>query len=240
MSSRRAFTLIELLTVIAIIGLLAALALPVLNGAKSKARRTACSGNLREINRAVLMYSDDATDIAPQSPGTNEVTLGLTGYKKLIRTYAGLNGSSSGPAKLFSCPADIFHYEDLARTPRYVPHGLWEQPASDFSSYTFNGGNEIAGAGLPGIAGRKLSSIKQPSKTVLVAEAAAFCPWSWHRPKRPFGAENARFNDAQNVVSFVDGHVDYLKIYWRASNPPDSLAMQYDPPDGYAYKWSGD
>lgn len=240
MTGRRAFTLIELLTVIAIVGLLSALVLPAVSAARGKVKRATCSGNLREISRAVLMYADDSTDTAPKSPGLNEVTLSLTGYKRLIRTYSGLNGASSARAKLFACPADTFHYEDLTRNPRHVPHGLWEQPVSDFASYTFNGGNEIAGAGLPGIAGRKLGSIRQPAKTVLVAEAAASAPWSWHQPKRPFTTGNARFNDAQNMIGFVDGHVDYLKIYWRGGNSSASLAMQYDPPGGYAYQWSGD
>jgi hypothetical protein len=98
----------------------------------------------------------------------------------------------------------------------------------------------MTGFNAPGIAGRKISSIKEPAKTVMVAEGAAFIPWSWHDAKRPFSPENAKFNDAQNIVGFVDGHVGYIKIYWSGNNPPGSLAMFYDPPPAYSYKWSGD
>ena len=240
MNPRRAFTLIELLVVIAIIGLLAALMLSAVSGAKSNAQRTNCANNLRQIDLALRMYSDDSNDAAPKSPGTDEVTLTLTGYKKAIRKYLGLHGSRSSRPNLFVCPADVFHYKDLTRRPRYVPHGLWEQPISDFSSYAFNGGNEMTGFNAPGIAGRKISSIKEPAKTVMVAEGAAFILWSWHDAKRPFSPENAKFNDAQNIVGFVDGHVGYIKIYWSGNNPPGSLAMFYDPPPAYSYKWSGD
>jgi prepilin-type N-terminal cleavage/methylation domain-containing protein/prepilin-type processing-associated H-X9-DG protein len=47
------------------------------------------------------------------------------------------------------------------------------------------------------------------------------------------------FNDAKNVVSFVDGHVSYIKIYYDSSvNGGASQAYMYDPPAGYDYQWS--
>jgi prepilin-type N-terminal cleavage/methylation domain-containing protein/prepilin-type processing-associated H-X9-DG protein len=54
----RAFTVLELMVVIAIVGILIALLLPAIQFARESARRFKCANNLRQLSVAVHMYSD--------------------------------------------------------------------------------------------------------------------------------------------------------------------------------------
>lgn len=249
MSPKCAFTLVELLVVIAVISILAALLLPILSSAKLRAQRNVCMNNLRQISLGVRMYSDDSNDTSPAGDGikTNSPDA-FSNYKELMKSYVGLKGEPSAKEKLFACPADTFYFDyAFTSSPRgYVPKSLCTQSNNDYSSYSFNAGNlnrvRFHGTNFtePGIAGMKLSSIKHPSRTVLVAEMPAFIPYSWHQPKRPFSQANSIFNNSRNVISFVDGHVNYIKMYWDTAWPVGTLALAHAPPAGYDYQWSGD
>lgn len=59
MNPRRAFTLIEVLVVIAVIALLIAILLPVLGKARKSARATVCMSNLRQHGTGLVSYNND-------------------------------------------------------------------------------------------------------------------------------------------------------------------------------------
>jgi hypothetical protein len=196
------------------------------------------------------MYSDDSNDAAPSSGVTNTIAL-FSAYKKLMKSYVGIKGASSSQDRLFTCPADVFFpnyvLTNAAPSWEWVRESLHSTPIFDYSSYAFNGGDnksrtsEAGSWTPPGLTGLRLSSIRHAGRTVLVADAAALVPWSWHEAVfAPGGA--LPYKDAKNVVSFVDGHVSYIKIYWNSARLPDgglSFAFAYDPPPSYDYQWSG-
>lgn len=256
LKATKGFTLIELLIVIAVLALLAALLLPAISRAKSKAQRTTCTNNLRQINLSVRMYSDDANDASP-SPGeaavtsTKDMVSLCTGYKALMKNYVGLKGASSPADRIFACPTDTFYpnwaFPGASQPFHFVQGSMHDQSRFDFSSYLFNGGdNSTRKLGtnsftFPGLTGVKLTSVKHPSRTVLVMEFSAVAPWSWHEPSVHGVAVRGgtMYNDSRNVVSFVDGHVNCIKIYWNNAGRR-GLASNYNPPAGYDYQWSPD
>lgn len=64
-ASVAAFTLIELLTVIAIIGILAAIVIPTVGTVREKAQRSVDSNSIREILKAAQIYAGDNQDRLP-------------------------------------------------------------------------------------------------------------------------------------------------------------------------------
>lgn len=233
----KGFTVVELLVVIGIIAVLVALLGPTMSKGKSGATRTICLNNLHQINMAMRMYVEDHGDTIQMPARAKGSQFDYHFFKEQIKGYAGLKGKPSPSEKVFACPADRFFYS----AGGFHSKGLCEQPSSDFTSYAFNGlnyrgTNSETGRPYPGIAGARISTIREASKTVMIGEAAALTPFSWHQPQSK--TKEYRFKDSRNMLSFVDGRVSYTKIYWDGG--ANSEAWHYDPPAGYDYQWSSE
>ncbi len=74
MLKRTAFTLVELLVVIAVIGVLVALLLPAVQAARESARRADCQSRMRQVGLALLAYHDTFKQFPP---GNIVVTSGI-------------------------------------------------------------------------------------------------------------------------------------------------------------------
>jgi len=85
-----AFTLIELMVVIAIIGILASLLLPVLSRASGKAKSIVCSNNMRQIGIAARIYVSESKGKYPVVKGNSTTALWknnkLIGFGVLLKS----------------------------------------------------------------------------------------------------------------------------------------------------------
>jgi prepilin-type N-terminal cleavage/methylation domain-containing protein/prepilin-type processing-associated H-X9-DG protein len=97
---RRAFTLVEMLVVIAVIVILAALLLPALAAGQQKARKAACLSNLRQVGLAITLYANDNSGNIPYGPKAAAFTSPLDLYPSTGAPTSLISLSSGAPVGL--------------------------------------------------------------------------------------------------------------------------------------------
>lgn len=235
---RPAFTLVELLVVIALIVLLVAILLPALSLARAKGRQVTCLNNLKQLQICAKLYSlDNDGCLLPNrfvyNIGTNKPSIGFSekltwcpGLAPLDWTTDNIKRGLLFPynesTEIYRCPSDA----GRVRTPGRVPRIL-KRTRSYNLSQSINGApysEEIVAP--PGFS--KESEIDYPPSSELlffveVHEDAIFDshfgipPRGWEfaeNEPRWWDLPSGRHSQGRNF-SFADGHVER----WRWARP---------------------
>jgi prepilin-type N-terminal cleavage/methylation domain-containing protein/prepilin-type processing-associated H-X9-DG protein len=190
------FTLVELLVVIALIGLLAALVTPVLQQAIARAHTAKCLSNMRQIGIAVLHYAADHEQRFPRSTHS-AFSVGEYPWARSLAPYLG--GTEQHWQQLtnsvYRCPAD-----QSGHTHSYGLN-VYLEVNPDYDDYD----------GRPRT-WRTLSSVPDPANTILLAEnrssADHIMPNFWSSPSdADYDCAHDRHLGQANYV-FVDGHAE--------------------------------
>jgi len=123
LKQNRAFTLVELLVVVAVVAILAAFLLPALASTKPQAQRVNCSNNLKQVGLAFRTWAISHNGLTPMQ--TSDALGGNADMDVGVRTVTSVQSSSHGDSKIFltmsnelSTPAILFcpaEYESSMR-----------------------------------------------------------------------------------------------------------------------------
>ncbi len=123
-SPTSAFTLIEMLVVIAIIALLASIVIPSISGALKRAKTTKGLSNLRQLGNGFTLYASERYGKLPyqQSSSTNTWHLDVAPYLEGFtgRHFYDLAQVGSRPPGVFACPMS----DSLIRPGNYSDYGM--------------------------------------------------------------------------------------------------------------------
>ncbi len=125
---RIAFTLVEILVVVAIIALLVAILLPSLNKAKELARMTKCLSNMSQIGKAMGMYQSGHRGWLPVGPADRTRYVDRT---RVPPVYYDEPGPGRVPYPYYTCHwggkrAAVIHHWKSGQPPEILPRPLTE------------------------------------------------------------------------------------------------------------------
>jgi prepilin-type N-terminal cleavage/methylation domain-containing protein/prepilin-type processing-associated H-X9-DG protein len=259
-AAARAFTLLELLICIVILAILAALLLPALSRAKSKAQTAQCLNQERQLILACLLYAGDADDALPYNLGGDEIKSTVAAGQYLnwsstvmsweldpdntnthLLTRGGLGPELSGVAAVYRCPNDtvVSDLQAGAGWTRRVRSYSMNAMVGDAGQYTSTGMNVNNPYYRQFF---KVAQVPQPSGIFVFIEEHPDSINDGYFLNRPASLEwtdlPASHHDGAANLAFADGHVESHRWYYSSTKPParpDAAQLPFPVPSAERY-----
>jgi prepilin-type N-terminal cleavage/methylation domain-containing protein/prepilin-type processing-associated H-X9-DG protein len=208
----RGFTLIEVLIVVAIIGLLAALLFAAFASARENARRASCLNNTRQIAMGLLQYTQDydermANVYMYHGPGQTN----LLWWQDMIQPY-----TKSYP--VFLCPSQNNPTGYSVARPDFAPDVLRTSYAANNIYTDWTGAPIFPPMRAGQVVGRSLADFVDPATTIVVAEVPSGEVEIWHWDHTDWGTSSRvdkRHLEGSNFC-FGDGHAKWYRTTQRS------------------------
>jgi prepilin-type N-terminal cleavage/methylation domain-containing protein/prepilin-type processing-associated H-X9-DG protein len=197
--SRPGFTLVELLLVIAIIGILLGLLLPVCSAALAMAHQTACLCNLRQLGVAMKLYT-----------GINRGQYPPAWVNDQCRWMDLIKPCVAKTSEIYRCPTDDQCIPLPWDTSIIMSYGMNCYNFSNNNNYCFWYGVYD-------------QAVKRPAQTILLADCTPGQYWvgGGRTFNDPVSGVDYRHADGSFCALFCDGHVESVtsttQSYWDAS-----------------------
>ncbi|HUA66695.1 MAG TPA: prepilin-type N-terminal cleavage/methylation domain-containing protein [Alphaproteobacteria bacterium] len=213
--SQIGFTLVELLVVIAVIAILAAILLPVLSQAQLRAKRIQCLSNLRQMAIAAPVYADDYGNFYPIAQyDDNRTGSAYCWDMNVIYNAAGI--PTVTPGILWEGRSNI----QIQQCPSF--NGSADYFDNPYTGYNYNTSYIGHGQGEAVEQPAKTSDVYHPAKTVIFGDgqysagANKFMRAPYPNPGdasyvgRNAGTQGFRHSGLSNAA-FCDGHAESLR-----------------------------
>jgi prepilin-type N-terminal cleavage/methylation domain-containing protein/prepilin-type processing-associated H-X9-DG protein len=238
----RGFTLVELLVVVAVIAVLAALLLPTLSNAKGQAISALCLNNQRQLTLACLLYANESADALPYNLGIDDIkrwvskgryenwTSSIMSWEldpdntnTVLLTRGGIGPYTGNSARIYRCPSDhaVSDLQVRAGWSGRVRSYSMNAMVGDAGRYT-RGGTNVNNPGYQQFF--RLSQIPQPSDIFVFIEEHPDSIDDGYFLNNSESLEwtdlPASYHRGRANLSFADGHMEAHRWRYAATRPP--------------------